>query len=195
VSTRAAPRAEPLVVRLRWRLAIAILAALLAVIALLVVVRRGELDGDEELLSAVTLVLCAWLFVLGSGILVRSVVAGHALKVDDEGLHVPGAAVVPWSAVKAASFGDGGAAGRTGRIVVHTQGLPTLPMLQSYERYVVGPTVGLRGFGGRVTLPLAMLAVDGEQLLGTIRAFAARARAQARAAKAARPARVQGGRR
>ena len=191
MSTRSKPPAEPIVVQLRWRSHLAVLAALLAAIALLVVVRRGELEGDEELLSALTLALCAWLFALGAGILVRSLVAGYALKLDDEGLHVPAAAVVPWSAVKGAKFGDGGG-GRLGSIVVQTGGLPALPLLRSYERYVFGPTVGLRGFGGRVTLPLAVLAVDAEELLAAVRKFAARARRSKRATKTTTPA-IAGG--
>ena len=51
-------RAEPLLVQPRWLLHAAFLALMLAVVAVLVVVRRGDLDFEEELGSAGLLVLC-----------------------------------------------------------------------------------------------------------------------------------------
>lgn len=172
-SAAATARAEPLVVQLRWHVHVALLLVLLVVVAVLVGVRRGDdLDFEDQLGSAGALVLCAWLFALGAGTLLRSVMAGHALKVDRDGLHVPGAAPVPWSAVESADLGaDGSESWRLRSLVVHTRGLPALPIAETYERYLFGPLVGLRGWKGRISLPVGILDVDAARLLAVIRAF------------------------
>ena len=163
-------RAEPLLVQPRWLLHAAFLALMLAMVAVLVVVRRGDLDFEEELGSAGLLVLCCWLFALGAGGLVRSVRAGHALKLDALGLHIPGADVIPWSAVASADLGaDGAETKRLRQMVLHTEGLAPVPALQAYERYVFGPLAGLKAYKGRVVVAVGLLAIDVDELLAAAR--------------------------
>jgi hypothetical protein len=170
VRRAATVRAEPLLVQPRWLLHAGFLALMLAVVVVLIIVRRGDLDFEEELGSAGLLVLCCWLFALGAGSLVRSVRAGHALKLDALGVHIPGADVIPWSAVASADLGaDGGETKRLRQMVLHTEGLSPVPALQAYERYVFGPLAGLKAYQGRVVVAVGLLAIDVDELLAAAR--------------------------
>ena len=115
----------------------------------MVIVRRGDLDFDDDLMAAAVLALCFWVFAIGLGSFVRNVRAGHALRLDADGLHVPGLDVVPWRAsVESAElrgYGDSGK--RFRQLVVHTDAFRNAPSVRRYERYVFGPWAGLAGSG------------------------------------------------
>ena len=91
----ATPRVDRVVVQPRWLLHLGFLALMVAVVVVMVVIRRGELDFDEQIGSACALALALWLFALGVGSFVRSMRTGYALRLDAIGLHIPGADVIP----------------------------------------------------------------------------------------------------
>ena len=172
MSRSATLRLDPVVVQPRWLLHVGFLALMLAVVVVMVVIRRGELEFDEQIGSAGVLALALWLFALGMGNLVRSIRTGYALKLDTLGLHIPGADVIAWSSVESADMGaDGDTHKRLRQMVVHTEGLAPVPPLQAYERYVFGPLAGLKGCKGRVVVATGLLAIDAEALLAATRAF------------------------
>jgi hypothetical protein len=172
MSTSATLRLDPVVVQPRWLLHLGFLALMVAVVVMMVVIRRGELDFDEQIGSACVLALALWLFALGLGSFVRSMRTGHALRLDSIGLHIPGADVIPWSSVESADMGaSGDTHKRLRQMVVHTVGLAPVPPLQAYERYVFGPLAGLRGYQGRVVIATGLLSIDADALLAATRAF------------------------
>ena len=172
MSRAAILRAEPLAVQPRWLLHVALLLAMLVAIAVLIVIRRGDLDVDDNLFCAALIVGCLWVFALGAGSLVRSVRAGHALRLDPGGLHLPGLEVVPWSAIESADLRTYESGGKRFRqMVVHTDRVDGPTLFAAYERYVFGPLAGLRGHHGRIVVTLALLDIDADALLAATRAF------------------------
>jgi hypothetical protein len=172
VSSAALRRTGPVVVQPRWLLHAGFLVALVVAIAVLVVIRRGDLDVDDDLVCAGVIGACLWLFALGAGGLVRSLHAGHALRLDAAGLHVPGLDVVPWSAVESADlrvYESGGK--RFGELVVLTDRVDGLTPRGGYERWMFGPLAGVRGHRGRVPISLAMLDIEPDALLAATRTF------------------------
>ncbi|MEP7139007.1 MAG: hypothetical protein ABI745_05235 [Caldimonas sp.] len=184
MSRSATLRADPVVVQPRWLLHVGLLLLTVAMIVVMVVVRRDdELEFEDRLWTAALLVLGLWLFGLGLASLVRNVRAGHGLRLDHEGMHVPGLAVVPWASIERVDlrgYGSGGK--RFPQLVVHTDALRGRPSLRHYERYLFGPATALTGRGGTALVPIGLLAIEPEVLLATARSFLeiAGARAQVR---------------
>jgi len=173
VSASASRHAATLVVEPRWGRHAAFLLLMLVAVAGLVAVRRSDLDADDDFYAGVVLALCFWVFAIGLGSFVRNLRAGHALRLDAEGLHVPGLDVVPWESVGSVElrgYGDGGK--RFRQLVVHTQAFRDTPALQRYERYAFGPWAGLVGSQDKVVVPVGLLAVEPESLLAATREFA-----------------------
>ena len=172
MSQSAALHARTVVVEPRWLRHLGSLALMLIGVAAMVVVRRSDLDFDEDLMAAGVLALCFWVFAIGLGSLVRNVRAGYALRLDAEGLHVPGLGVVPWRTVESAELrGRGNSDTLFCQLVVHTDVFRRAPPLQRYERYVFGPWAGLYGHQGKVVVPVGLLAIEPEALLAATRAF------------------------
>ncbi len=165
-------RAEPLVVAPRWLVHAGFLLLMLGAVGAMVIVRRFDLDFDDDLMAAAVLALCFWVFAIGLGSFARNVRAGHALRLDAEGLHVPGLDVVPWASVESAElrgYGDSGK--RFRQLVVHTDAFRNAPPARRYERYVFGPWAGLAGSEGKVVVAVGLLAIDPDALLAATRAF------------------------
>jgi hypothetical protein len=172
VSASASRHTATLVVEPRWGRHAAFLLLMLVAVATMVIVRRSDLDADDDFYAAIVLALCFWVFAIGLGSFVRNVRAGHALRLDAEGLHVPGLDVVPWHSVARAElrgYGDEGK--RFRQLVVHTDALRDTPSLRRYERFVFGPLAGLVGSKGKVVVPIGLLAVDPDSLLAATRQF------------------------
>lgn len=165
--------ADPVVLQPRWLAHIGFIVLMVAAIVMLVVVRRGDdLDFEDDLWTAGLLALCFWILAIGLGSLVRNLRAGHGLRLDRQGLHVPGLDVVPWSAIERVDlrgYGDSGK--RFPQLVVHTDAFREPLSLRHYERYLFGPWSGLTGGGGTVLVPIGLLAVEPQDLLATARAF------------------------
>jgi hypothetical protein len=173
VSRNATLRADPLVIEPRWLAHLGfVLLMVVAVVTLVVVRRSDDLDFEDELMTAGVLALCFWVLAVGLGSLVRNVRAGHGLRLDAEGLHVPGLAVLPWSSIERVDlrgYGDSGK--RLPQLVVHTDALRAPLSLRHYERYLFGPWAGLTGRQGTVLVPIGLLAIEPQALLERARSF------------------------
>ncbi len=175
----------------------AFLLALLVAVAAMAALRRGDLDGDEDLLAAAVLALAFWVFALGLGSLVRNARAGYALRLDGAGLHVPGLDVVPWPAIHDARLRTYESSGKRFRqLVVDVDPGYNGASARHYERFLFGPVAGLVGRRGTIAIPVHLLAIDPESLLATTRAFIAtvetRAKIRANVEASARERRVSG---
>ena len=174
MSQGARVRAEALVIAPRWLVHLGFLVLMIAIVAVMVVVRRADLDFEDDLFAAGVLALCFWVFAIGLGGFVRSVRAGHALRLDAQGLHVPGLDVVPWDSVDSADLrGYGDSDKRFRQLVVHTDAFRDVPAAQRYERYLFGPWAGLAGSQRKVVIAVGLLAIDPDELLTATRAFIA----------------------
>jgi hypothetical protein len=174
VSQSASVRLEPLVVSPRWLAHLGFLVLMLVLVAVMVVIRRSDLDFEDDLFAAGVLALCFWVFAIGLGGFVRSLRAGHALRLDADGLHVPGLDVVPWASVDSADLrGYGDSDKRFRQLVVHTDAFRDAPASQRYERYLFGPWAGLPGSQRKVVIAVGLLAIDPDALLTATRAFIA----------------------
>jgi hypothetical protein len=180
VSKDATPRAEPLVVAPRWGRHAGMVLLMLAGVVAMVIVRRSDLDFEDDLWAAGVLALCFWIFAIGLGSLVRNVRAGHALRLDAQGLHVPGLDVVPWASVQGTELrGYGDSGDRFRQLVVHTNALRDAGGARRYERYLFGPWSGLAGNRGKIVVPVGLLAIEPHALLAATRAFVAAASTRA----------------
>jgi len=173
VSRSATPSADPVVVAPRWLAHLGFIVLMGVAIVTLVVVRRGDdLDFEDQLLTAGVLALCVWALAIGLGSLVRNLRAGHGLRLDAHGLHVPSLDVVPWTAIERVDLrGDGDSGKRFPQLVVHTDAFREPLSLRHYERYLFGPWSGLTGGHGTVLVPIGLLAVEPQALLATGRSF------------------------
>ncbi len=173
MSRSAALSADPVVVAPRWLAHLGLLLLMVAAIVTLVVVRRGDdLDFEDQLLTAGVLALCFWVLAIGLGSLVRNVRAGHGLRLDTQGLHVPGLDVVPWTAIEHVDLRcDGDSGKRFPQLVVHTDALREPLSLRHYERYLFGPWSGLTGGRGTMLIPVGLLAIEPQALLASARSF------------------------
>lgn len=166
--------AEPLEVQPRWFVHAAFLLALAAVVTIMAALGRGDLEADEALLSAILLVLGFWLFALALGALVRNARTGYALRLDADGLHIPGLELVPWSAVRDARLRTEPSGGKLGRkLVVAVEPGYSGGSLRHYERYLFGPVAGLFGPRDTIAIPVSMLAIAPNALLARAHAFIA----------------------
>ncbi len=168
---------EPLEVQPRWLLHIVFLLVLLGAVVAMAVLRRGDLDFEDELWAIGVLVLSFWIFALALGSLVRSVRAGYALRLDAHGMHVPGLDVVSWRAVRGADLHQYERSGkRFAQLVVYidVDRDRDRVALAHYERYLFGPLAGLYGNRGKIVVPVMLLAVEPESLLARTREFVAR---------------------
>lgn len=173
MSRSATLRAEPVIVEPLWLAHVGFLLMMVGVVVVLVVVRRSDdLEFEDQLWTAALLALGLWLLALGLASLVRNARAGHGLRLDHEGLHVPGLAVVPWASIERVElrgYGSGGK--RFPQLVVHTDALREPLSLRHYERYLFGPATALTGRRGTALVPIGLLAIEPEALLATARSF------------------------
>ncbi len=166
---------EPLDVPPRWLLHIVLLLVLLGAVVAMAVLRRGDLDFEDDLGAVGVLVLSFWVFGLALGSLVRNVRAGYALRLDGHGMHVPGLDVVPWRAIRGADLRQYERSGRRfAQLIVHIDVERDGMALAHYERYLFGPLAGLYGSRGRIVVPVMLLAIEPELLLARTREFVAR---------------------
>ncbi len=165
-----APPASPLIVRSRLRPILLFALGGIAVTALMVVVRHSEMDADDAVMSALTLVLAFWLAAQSLGLLVRRVAAGHALRLDADGLHHPGWAVVPWSAVRGADLHRVGGSGTKNifHLVLDIDPACAAPGHGSYVRWLFGPIEGLWRRGKPIEVPLIALDAEPYTLLAAV---------------------------
>jgi hypothetical protein len=173
VVSRGAAAVGALEVQPRWLWHVGAVVALFGALAMIVALRRGGFEDDEdELFATVALALSAWVLAIALGSLVRALRAGYALRLDAAGVHVPGLEVVPWRAVVAVRqrvYERKGLCFR--QIVFDVAPGYSGGSLRHYERYLFGPIPGL--FGRRDTFVIAtqMLAVDPDSLLAATRMF------------------------
>ena len=189
----------PLDVQPRWLVHVAFVVLLLAMVVLMAVLRTTDLDFDEDVSAAVVLALCFWVFAIALAGLVRNLRAGYALRLDGDGLHIPGLETVPWSAVRDARLVDESGGKRLRQIVVKVEPGHCGGSLRHYERYLFGPVAGLFGPRDTIAIPVRLLAIAPDALAARMRAFIARpanvGRDAARAATSRRQARGVAGRR
>jgi len=173
LSRSATPSADPVVVVPRRLAHLGFIVLMVVAIVTLVVVRRGDdLDVEDQLLTAGVLALCFRVLAIGLGSLVRNLRAGHGLRLDAQGLRVPGLDAVPWTAVERVDlrgYGDSGK--RFPQLVVHTDAFREPLSLRHLERHLFGPWSGLTGGRGTVLVPIGLLVVEPQALLATARSF------------------------
>ena len=173
MSRSATPSADPVVVAPRWLAHLGFIVLMVVAIVTLVVVRRGDdLDVEDQLLTAGVLALCFRVLALGLGSLVRNLQAGHGLRLDAQGLHVPGLDAVPWTTIERVDLrGYGDSSKRFPQLVVHTDAFREPLSLRHLERHLFGPWSGLTGGHGTVLVPIGLLVVEPQALLATARSF------------------------
>ncbi|MDQ6628578.1 MAG: hypothetical protein M3Z29_09050 [Pseudomonadota bacterium] len=164
----------PLLVPLRHRRIVvaSVVCAVVAAIGL----RLWRIDFDDEDNTAYVLgmtLLAFWLLALSLGMLVRSLVAGYALRLDAHGLHLPGWDVVPWTAIRSAELAQirWPQDGRFAKLVLDIDDACLAHRRGSYERWLWGPISGLRSKKKVTELALFTLAIEPEQLRAALRSF------------------------
>ncbi len=154
-------REAPTIVGSRSRPIVLFGLGALAAAALMLAVRRGDdLDFEDWLWSAGAFVLASWLVAQSVGLLLRRASAGHALRLDAEGLHHPGWAVVPWSAIRAMRLRRLGGDRSLWHLVLEIDPACVAPTFGGYTRWLHGPIEGLWRRRGAIEIPL--IALDGE---------------------------------
>jgi hypothetical protein len=195
MSAEALRRPDPFEARPRWAIHVCFLLLLAFVAWMMVALRRGGLDVDEDLLAAIVLVLDCWLLAIVLGSVVRNVRAGCALRLDGAGVHIPGLEVVPWSAVRDARLRSYESRGfQFQQLILAVAPGYSGGSSRHYERYLFGPIAGLLGGRDTIAIPLQTLAVDPDSLLAATRAFidSGSVRAQRGGGAAARARQVPG---
>ena len=180
---------EPLDVQPRWLVHSAFVVVLLAMVVVMAMLRTGDLDFDDDLWLAIVLALCFWIFAIALGSLVRNLRAGHALRLDGAGLHIPGLEVVPWTAVRAARLVEENGGKRLRQIVVKVEPGYAGSRLRHYERYLFGPVAGLFGPRDTIAIPVRLLAIAPRELVARMQAFIGKSPSRARAPAGANPPR------
>jgi hypothetical protein len=162
-------REAPTIVRSRPRSVILIGLASLATAALMLAVRRGDdLDFEDWLWSAGVFVLASWLVAQAAGLLLRRAAAGHALRLDADGLHHPGWAVVPWSAIHGVRLRRLGGERSLWHLVLHIDPDCVAPSHGGYTRWLYGPIEGLWRRREEIEIPLIALDDEPQALFKTI---------------------------
>jgi hypothetical protein len=161
---------SPLIVRSRTRPILLFALGGVAVTALMVAVRSAEMDVDDAIMSAVTLALAFWLAAQSLGLLVRRSVAGHALRLDADGLHHPGWGVVPWPAIRGADLHRVGGSGTKNifHLVLDIDPACAAPRHGSYVRWLFGPIEGLWRRGRAIHVPLVAIDAEPYALLAAV---------------------------
>lgn len=166
-----ASNAEPLIIRSRSRPIVLIGLGGLAIAALMLAVRRGELEFDEWIMSAGVLVLGLWLAAQAGGLLLRRASAGHAMRLDAVGLHHPGWGVVPWAALRKASFRRLGGDRSLFHLVLDVDPSCPGPSQGTYVRWLFGPIEGQWRRPGRpIEIPLIALDAEPQALVAAVEA-------------------------
>ena len=165
----ASSREAPTIVRSRSRPILLIGIGALATAALMLAVRRGDdLDFEDWLWSAGVFVLASWLVAQSVGMLLRRAAAGHALRLDAQGLHHPGWAVVPWSAIHGVRLRRLGGDRSLWHLVLHIDLDCGAPSHGGYTRWLHGPIEGLWRRRGEIEVPLVALDAEPQALFKTI---------------------------
>jgi len=160
----------PLIVRSHTRPILLFALGGVAVTALMVAVRSSEMDLDAAIMSAVTLALAFWLAAQSLGLLLRRAAAGHALRLDADGLHHPGWGVVPWPAIRGADlhrFG-GSETKNIFHLVLDVDPACAAPQHGSYVRWLFGPIEGLWRRGRGIHVPLVAIDAEPYALLAAV---------------------------
>ncbi len=164
-SAKSAP-GTPLIAGSRSRPIVLVALGGLATAALMVAIRRTELEFDEAIMSAGALVLALWLLAQACGLLVRRTAAGHAMRLDAAGLHHPGWGVLPWTAVRGVSFRRTGGDRSLFHLVLDIDPGCVAPSHGTYVRWLFGPIEGLWRRPGRpIAIPLIALDVEPQALV------------------------------
>ncbi|MEO8524876.1 MAG: hypothetical protein ABI460_09170 [Caldimonas sp.] len=171
----AAQREAPTIVRSRSRPILLIGLGALATAALMLAVRRGDdLDFEDWIWSAGAFVVASWLVAQSVGLLLRRAAAGHALRLDAEGLHHPGWAVVPWRAIHALRLRRLGGDRSLWHLVLEIDAACVAPTHGGYTRWLYGPIEGLWRRRGAIEIPLIALDVEPQALAATAERWRAR---------------------
>ena len=162
-------REAPIIVGSRSRPIVLFCLGALATAALMLAVRRGDdLDFEDWLWSAGVFVLASWLVAQSVGMLLRRAAAGHALRLDAQGLHYPGWAVVPWSAIHGVRLRRLGGDRSLWHLVLHIDPDCVAPSHGGYPRWLYGPIEGLWRRRGEIEIPLYALDSEPQALFKTI---------------------------
>ena len=166
----------PLIVGSRSRPIVFVALGGFAGAAFMVAIRRSELEFDEAIMSAGALALGLWLAAQAGGLILRRIAAGHAMRLDEAGLHHPGWGVVPWTAVHGVRFRRLGGDRSLFHLVLDIDpGCPG-PAQGSYVRWLFGPIEGLwRRHGQTIEIPLVALDAEPQALIAAIQAWQASA--------------------
>ena len=164
-----ASREPPTIVGSRSRPIVLFGLGALVAAALMLAVRRGDdLDFEDWLWSAGVFVFAAWLGAQSVGMLLRRAAAGHALRLDAQGLHHPGWAVVPWSAVHGLRLRRLGGDRSLWHLVLQIDPDCVAPAHGGYTRWLHGPIEGLWRRRGEIEIPLVALDAEPQALFKTI---------------------------
>jgi len=160
----------PLIVRSHTRPILLFALGGVAVTALMVAVRSSEMDLDDAIMSAVTLALAFWLAAQSLGLLLRRAAAGHALRLDADGLHHPGWGIVPWPAIRGADLHRVGGSETKNifHLVLDVDPACAAPQHGSYVRWLFGPIEGLWRRGRGIHVPLVAIDAEPYALLAAV---------------------------
>ena len=144
-------------------------------VATMLAARRCDLDAQDDLMAVVVLVLGFWPVTQVLGLTARGLVADHALRLDESGLHHPGWDVVPWTAMRALSLRrvEVPRKRRRHELVLDLDPTGVAPLVRrslarSYLRWLFGPIEGLCRRGKPIRVPWVALAIAPEHLLAAI---------------------------
>jgi len=169
----------PLIVRSRSRPIVLFALGGAATAAFMVAIRHGGgLDFEEAIMSAGALVLGLWLVAQAGGLLLRRSSAGHAMRLDADGLHHPGWSVVPWTAVHGVRFRRLGGERSLFHLVLDIDPACAAPSHGGYVRWMFGPIEGLWRRPGRpIEIPLIAIQSDPQALVKAVEAWCGNANA------------------
>ena len=172
-----------LVVGTRWGRVASVLAASLAVVVLMVYLRRDpDFDFEDKLWTGLILFAGFWLSTLSLGMIVRRALAGHAMRFDAAGFHYPGWDLVPWSSIRGLSVETKEGKNKKQEYSVRIDVDPSCRAFKrgSYERWMFGPTEGLLGSGPSIKIKIVTMDIEPAALRAAFAGWQHRLAAQPR---------------